>query len=55
MSLLLLFNQAAVVPTFLVMKLAFSGKPADIAFEAEKSDLAFTVEKANITFTKVDC
>ena len=46
---------ALVIPPFLVMKLGFSAKRAEIGFEAEVADINLTAEKADIIFAKVDC
>lgn len=45
MSLLLLFNEAAIVPEFIVMNVEFTSKIPDTGFESKKP---------SITFTKVD-
>lgn len=40
---------------FLVMKLAFAGKRADVDFTAKKAETGFTAKKPSITFEKLDC
>lgn len=44
-----------VVPTFLVMKLAFSAQQADLDFTAKEAGLTVTAQKPSITFEKLDC
>lgn len=39
----------------LVIKLAFSGKRADVDFSGKRAEIEFIGKRAKITITKVDC